>query len=103
MTAIGHLRCRNHPDREAAARCPGCRQTYCRECVAEHDGRILCSACLRKEAETAEGRKAWRLGTLGTFLLLSSLPALWLFFYLTGRILLAVPAPFHNGSFWIRQ
>ena len=41
-------RCRNHAEREAVARCPGCGHHFCRECVTEHDDRILCAACLRK-------------------------------------------------------
>ena len=44
-------KCRLHPDREAVARCVGCETLYCRECVAEHDGRMLCSACLAQAPE----------------------------------------------------
>jgi len=39
-------RCWNHEEREAACRCPACGRSYCRECVSEHDGRLLCAACL---------------------------------------------------------
>ena len=38
--------CFQHPDREAVVRCPSCRKYYCRECVTEHDDRMLCSNCL---------------------------------------------------------
>ena len=44
-------RCRRHPERPASARCPACGGTYCRECVVEHDGRILCASCLRAAAQ----------------------------------------------------
>jgi hypothetical protein len=43
-------RCFNHGMREAAARCPECGRFYCRECITEHDDRVLCSACLKKLA-----------------------------------------------------
>ena len=46
MTALAHQRCFNHALREAAARCPGCGNFFCRECVTEHDDRVLCAACL---------------------------------------------------------
>ena len=39
-------RCWNHESREAACRCPACSRSYCRECVTEHEGRLLCAACL---------------------------------------------------------
>jgi hypothetical protein len=38
--------CWNHEGREAACRCPSCGRAYCRECVSEHEGRLLCAACL---------------------------------------------------------
>ena len=56
-----HLRrCVRHPNRDAAARCPSCQQYFCRECVVEHDGRLLCSDCLRRESHDAgHRRQAW--------------------------------------------
>jgi hypothetical protein len=93
-------RCFHHPEREAAARCPGCRRFYCRECVTEHAGRVLCAACLRDRSRTAVPR-ALRLGRLfaaAPFLL--ALLLLWLGFYGAGRLLLAVPSQFHDGTVW---
>ena len=43
-----HQRCFNHAGREAVARCPECGQFFCRECITEHEDRVLCSACLKK-------------------------------------------------------
>lgn len=40
--------CWNHEAREAVCRCPGCAHSYCRECVTEHEARLLCAVCLRK-------------------------------------------------------
>jgi hypothetical protein len=41
-------KCWNHETREAVCRCPACSRPYCRECVTEHEGRLLCAPCLRK-------------------------------------------------------
>ena len=43
-------RCFNHAAREAVARCPACGHYFCRECITEHDDRVICAACLRKLA-----------------------------------------------------
>jgi len=43
-------RCWNHEEREAVCRCPGCGRPFCRECVTEHQARLLCAACLEKAA-----------------------------------------------------
>lgn len=45
--------CWNHETREAVCRCPGCGRSYCRECVTEHEARLLCAACLRKSLPEA--------------------------------------------------
>jgi hypothetical protein len=39
-------RCWNHEAREAVCRCPACGRSFCRECVTEHDARLLCASCL---------------------------------------------------------
>jgi formylmethanofuran dehydrogenase subunit E len=55
---IALARCQRHPGREAAARCPSCQQSFCRECITEHEGRMLCLACLTKRSQPATGRGA---------------------------------------------
>lgn len=52
---IALVRCQQHPGQAAAARCPSCQQSFCRECVTEHDGRMLCLACFAKRSQ----REAW--------------------------------------------
>jgi len=47
---LGHARCLFHPLREAAARCPHCRGTFCRECVTDEEGKLACPPCLRRMA-----------------------------------------------------
>ena len=50
---IGQQRCWNHEAREAVCRCPECRRSFCRECVSEHGGRLLCATCLRHVVHAA--------------------------------------------------
>ena len=92
-------RCLNHPGREAAVRCPGCRRFFCRECVTEHAERWLCADCLRRGRARLDRRRPARVGwgTIGqaaTALLLA-----WLFFYGVGKALVAVPVSVHEGTF----
>ncbi len=49
-TSLRHARCLFHPLREAAARCPHCGGTYCRECVTDEEGKLACPPCLRRMA-----------------------------------------------------
>ena len=50
-------RCWNHEAREAVCRCPRCARSFCRECVTEHESRLLCAACLRLEAQAMAVRR----------------------------------------------
>jgi hypothetical protein len=47
---LRHARCLFHPLREAAARCPHCGGTFCRECVTDEEGKLACPPCLRRMA-----------------------------------------------------
>jgi hypothetical protein len=93
-------RCHHHPDREAVARCPECRRFFCRECVTEHDDRVICADCLKKisvQARVSHGRfaAAGRLLACIAGILLA-----WFFFYSMGRLLLLTPTSFHEGTLW---
>jgi hypothetical protein len=70
--------------------------------VTEHDDRVICSACLRREAGTPlrerQRFEAW--GRLARCLL--GFLAAWVCFYLTGRALLSVPSDVHEGTVWKR-
>jgi hypothetical protein len=46
-TSLRRARCLFHPLREAAARCPRCGGTFCRECVTDEEGKLACPPCLR--------------------------------------------------------
>ncbi len=99
LQALREQRCRNHGDREASARCPSCGGFFCRECVTEHDGRILCATCLdrttRPDAPPARSLRPgpWLAGIGGV-------AALWLAIHLAGRLLLTIPAEVHEGTIW---
>jgi hypothetical protein len=93
-------RCCNHPGREAVARCPECRRTFCRECVTEHGDRVLCASCLKQWLATSKSphpglRRSSEL--LGALL---GLATAWLFFYWLGQGLLTIPTSFHEGTVW---
>lgn len=48
VLSLRHARCLFHPLREAAARCPHCGGTFCRECVTDEDDKLACPPCLRR-------------------------------------------------------
>lgn len=100
MSTLTHQRCFNHVAREAVARCPGCTRYFCRECVTEHDDRVLCAACLARLAKTDSGRaRTFRTVTrvlqFGLGLVLA-----WFFFFAIGETLQRLPDEFHEGNIW---
>ena len=100
MQPLARQRCFNHAQREAAARCLECGQFFCRECVSEHDDRVICASCLAKVARTPLTRRQGFIGTLRFAQCLLGVVTLWFFFYLIGEGLLAIPASFHEGTLW---
>jgi hypothetical protein len=52
-----HQHCWNHDAREAVCRCPSCGRPYCRECVSEHEARLLCAACLSALVRAGQPRR----------------------------------------------
>ena len=100
MNALTQQRCHNHASREAVARCPECRQFFCRECITEHDDRVLCAACLAKLVRLPLTKRPLFVGFLrgarGAFGLLVA----WFFFFLVGQHLVSLPNEFHEQSVW---
>jgi len=93
-------RCLNHPEREAVAICPECKRSFCRECVIEHEDRVLCASCIRIRLQPPE-KKHFILSRLFSvaecclgFLLL------WILFYALGQMLISIPSYFHEGTVW---
>jgi len=100
MNDLLHQRCFNHQRREAVARCPECGRYFCRECVTEHDDRVLCTNCLKKTFEKSLF-KSLPFGSLqGLLRFFSGTMIAWIFFYYLGRILLSLPSSFHEGEIW---
>ena len=100
MSALASRRCLHHLSREAVARCPECGQYYCRECIAEHDDRVICASCLRKltAAEEKPSHGRWHIWpvvqmVMGLFLA-------WVIFYCAGAKLTSLPAEFHDDRLW---
>lgn len=94
---IARQRCWTHPLREAVSRCPSCKRFYCRECVTEHDGRLLCVACLKSAAPVKQVRSGtrwalWIAAAAAGFLLA------FLLFYSAGYMLQQVPPSWAAGD-----
>ena len=91
-------RCVNHPERESSARCMSCGRFYCRECVTEHDGRIICAACLAKAGEGGGDRRRALHALATPAALIAALVLAYAAFYTAGRALIALPSAFHEGA-----
>ncbi len=74
---LAEQRCWNHERREAACRCPDCRRYFCRECVTEHQQRLLCAACLRQATEGATRRHGRTFGAVVPVVAAALLCWLW--------------------------
>lgn len=96
-------RCLHHPIREAAARCPECRLFFCRECVTEHEGRVICTSCLKKLTKPLAKRHITFAPFFRSLNALIGLAVATLCFYVLGQVLLRVPTDFHEGTLWERQ
>ena len=93
-------RCVRHDSREAAARCPACGGFFCRECVSDHEGRLLCAACLAKlAAATKTGKRNWK-GIFRGLTLGAAVLVVWLAFFTVGMLLLKIPTAVHEGTIW---
>jgi hypothetical protein len=94
-------RCARHGEREAVAKCARCSGFFCRECVVDHAGKLVCAGCLAKTMTAAAPRpkRSWA-GLRRTVSLLVGVGVLWVLFYAIGSLLLRMPAEFHDGTVW---
>jgi hypothetical protein len=92
---IAQERCFNHALREAVARCPECGRYFCRECISEHEGRVICASCLKQLSITPIKRRRLT-GLIRITQFLVGVVLLWSSFYLLGKVLLAIPSSFHD-------
>ena len=95
-----HQRCFNHALREAAARCPECGHCYCRECITEHEDRVICATCLGKIARRPLTQRAGFVYVVRSLQVLFGLATACLFFYLVGLALLSIDSSVHEGTIW---
>ena len=100
MASLAQQRCANHAEREAVARCVECKCFFCRECVAEHQERVVCAGCLRKLVAPGKQKQRGFPVIIRGLQLVAGLLLLWLGFYFVGRVLLQLPTSFHEGTLW---
>jgi hypothetical protein len=84
--AIVQQRCWNHEAREAVCRCPECGRSFCRECVTEHEARLLCANCLQSLGGRARRRRGRTVGA--AFLALAGIFLAWLLFFSAGEAMI---------------
>jgi hypothetical protein len=80
-------------------RCPNCAKYYCRECVTEHEDRLICAACLRALTAARPQKRAFGRAA-GVLCAFTGLLLAWLFFYYAGRVLILIPSAVHEGTEW---
>ncbi len=96
-------RCVRHATREAVGRCSACGGFFCRECVSEHGGRLVCASCLAKAAVKTEEKRGGAMGAVWRgAVFCAGLLLLWFLFQTLGGLLLGIPADVHDGTIWRR-
>ena len=96
---LSRQRCFHHKAREAVAVCLECGNYFCRECITEHDDRVVCAHCLEASGSRDPVSRKFT-AVYRVFALFGALVFLWLFFYYWGQLLLSLPASFHEGTLW---
>jgi hypothetical protein len=105
MAKLAGQRCLHHAAREAVARCPECGRFYCRECVTDHEGRVLCQGCLKASVATVAPKPRRNLlPLLYPVLFIAGLALVSVLTMIVGDFLMQIPDSFHRGaafdSFW---
>lgn len=100
VASIAKATCFHHPQREAAAKCVGCGNAFCRECVTPVDRRMFCASCLREKTAVKEATKRDYFVLSVAAQAALGLMALWFTTYFFGRALLELPSSFHEGTLW---
>jgi len=83
-------RCWNHDTREAVCRCLACGRSFCRECVTEHESRLVCAACLRNLAEAASRRRRRMRRVASAALTLAGVLLAWGVYLAAGESIIAI-------------
>jgi len=101
--SISQKVCARHHDRPAVARCRECVQPYCRECVVEHESRLICAGCLKNGAarQREMHRRRWQVVPLaGVVQWGVGVVVIWALFYWVAIGLRRLPAAVHEGLQW---
>lgn len=61
--------------------CPQCGRSFCRECVTEHESRLLCAACLRHAAQAGAARRGGLRRMAAVGLTLAGVVLAWAVFF----------------------
>ena len=101
MIAAMQQRCWNHDAREAVCRCPECGRSFCRECVAEHEQRLLCASCLKSSVRLEPARAGKRRAARAAWALAGILLA-WLILFCAGEAVLAYTGRLEQTA-WLRR
>lgn len=95
-------RCFNHAAAQAAARCPRCRRYYCRKCVTEHQGQVICASCLSALTAPRAARRNRLAALVWAVAAAAGLALTWAVFFWIGGLLLSMPSSFHEGTLWLK-
>jgi hypothetical protein len=90
-------RCLNHSLREAAVQCPSCKRFFCRECVTEHEDRMICVSCVAAFKQS-EDKVVRAVRARWTVTALAGILVAWLVFYYLGLTLARIPSEFFPDS-----
>jgi hypothetical protein len=97
MTALHH-RCWNHDAREAVCRCPQCGRGFCRECVTEHEARLLCASCLHALTHTGSAKvSGWRK-LIPAAMAMAGILLAWVIFWGAGETLILFTGRIEQSS-----
>ena len=97
-----HHRCWNHEPREAVCRCPECGRSFCRECVTEHDARLVCAACLESLGRARDVRRRNLRRFVPAAMALGGIVLAWMIFYGAGQAAILFTARMEQSSWQSR-
>lgn len=100
---VKDIHCFLHPEREAVAICLSCGQYFCRECVTEHQGKVLCKACLSRQGHKSKKRKKLPLFFRAFIAMIVGLILCYILFYSLGYTLSIIPDTFHQGTYFEKK